>query len=45
MKNGVVKAVGKGETVITATTSNGKTDECTVVVLNNDTKKDGKRRS
>lgn len=45
VKNGVVKAVGKGETVITATTSNGKTDECTVVVLNNDTKKDGKRRS
>lgn len=45
VKNGVVKAVGKGETVITATTSNGKKDECTVVVLNNDTKKDGKRRS
>ena len=45
VKNGVVKAVGKGETDITATTSNGKVAVCTVVVLNNDVRKDGKRKS
>lgn len=41
VKDGVVKAVGKGEAVITASASNGKTAKCTVSVLKAGSSKGG----
>lgn len=41
VNNGIIKAVGKGEAVITAETSNGKTAKCDVTVINIDGLKGG----